>query len=290
MKKLQLLLLMGFILSVFFILNSVTAANTVGMNYPNTTAVTRIGGTINLNASLDTNSANVTNITFYRRANSHSGAWTAIGSVVNTSAQQTLNWVLSFNTATVIDDRNHEFNATGYNITNGAITSAVASNISIDNGVPTVTFSSTSLANNENRQPGQTFAIAIDADSTIGIINCTIAFTAPGATNVILTASANACSDTALTSTNFTLPNGVFTYTITAYDDNGNGTASSSRQLSIAGGGGGGSTSGGASPRSTPPSTTPPSTTPSGSGSIGEKISSLFDAIGNFFRKLFNRD
>ncbi len=289
MKKTNILLLGLFALSFLFLISMVSAANTVMMNYPNTTNANRIGGTINLNASLDTNSFNVTNMSFYRRANTDTGAWTLIGSTINTSAQQTLNWVLSFATTSVIDDRNHEFNVTAYNKTGSVISTVLASNISIDNGVPTVTFSSSSIADNENRQPSQVFTIGIDADSTIGIMNCTIAF--DGGASVFLAGSGNACSDAALTDANWSLTTGIHTYTIRAFDDNGNSTLSSSRQLAIAGASSGSSNGGGGSSNAVVPSTvtTTGSTASVGSSNtIGQSISNFFSAIANFFRNLFN--
>ncbi len=220
MKKQQLLYGIISLLVIMSMIGFASAANTITLLSPAQDQFTS-GSTFLLNTSLDTNSANVTNVTFYYKTDG--GAWTLIGRVINTSAQQ-----LAFNrtfASTALTDRNNmTFNATGANITGAIITEDTSTGVQINNGVPTVTFSSASIGSSGQVRISDSFTLGIDADATIGINNCTVAM---NSVTIALTATANACTSPFLAS-NFSIiqPSASeFTATFTATDDNNNATS-----------------------------------------------------------------
>ena len=262
------------------------AANTATLNYPSADLESATG-TIVVNATLDTNAVNLTNATFYYRIDNGgtATAWTTIGSqIVNVTADQT-EWNTTFDTTGIVDTINMTFNVTITDNEGRNITSDNNINISIDNGNPTATLASTSLAAATQLYLDTVFTLALDADSDIGIESCTAYF---GTTSGTVTASAEACSIATYTPGSFGLSGGDYTYYITATDDNGDATNSSSRTIQIFNtnslGGGGGSDV-----------TEPVDTTPT-NGVLENGVSApserfivwrIIDKFVNFFRNLF---
>jgi len=274
------------LLTLMFSFGFVMAANTATLNYPSADLESATG-TIVVNATLDTNAVNLTNATFYYRIDNGgtATAWTTIGSqIVNVTADQT-EWNTTFDTTGIVDTINMTFNVTITDNEGRNITSDNNINISIDNGNPTATLASTSLAAATQLYLDNVFTLALDADSDIGIESCTAYF---GTTSGTVTASAEACSIATYTPGSFGLSGGDYTYYITATDDNGDATNSSSRTIQIFNtnslGGGGGSDV-----------TEPVDTTPT-NGVLENGVSApserfivwrIIDKFVNFFRNLF---
>ncbi|MEK6878702.1 MAG: hypothetical protein AABY22_03795 [Nanoarchaeota archaeon] len=303
-----LLSLLAITLSTFF----VSGVNSVNFNTPNSTNI--IGGSaFILNATLDTNTNNLTIMRFYYRNNSDSGAWTLINSVTNTSAQQT-HYQLSWDTTTFWDDMNIELNVTGENVTGVVTTVDNVWNVSIDNGVPTASFASNNAQQFQSFQSSQPLTLGLAADNSRGIANCTIRMN--NGRNVTSSNGVNrgdSCFNGTVMASDFSITTaGEYTYTILAYDDNSNSTASSSRQLTIYFPGSGSSGGGGASSNTVKEPipgtevveavrTAQEQREETGVRGIGQKVSSIaksigngignvFKGIGDFFKGLFRRN
>lgn len=282
MKK----LLISALFFTFLFMSLITAQSVVTLDAPATDAVIT-GSTANLSASLNNNGDNVTTLRFYYRNDSHTGGWTLIDSVSNTSAQQ-IAFNITWDTTAFWDDNNIEFNVTAENSSGNIIlTTGLAANISIDNGLPTATYSSDSLEQygSFNIQGGS-FLLGLVADNTIGITNCTVTINS----NVItMTATDNVCSLSLLAS-NFSITTaGEYTYTIDAIDANNNHTNTTTRQFNaylLTGGGGGGGEE--PSEEIAQEETDPFASIASGRD-FKTSISDFFGGIMDFFRRLFSR-
>lgn len=221
-------------LFLLFSMPLILADNTVTLETPAASA--GITGTYVLNATVDTNSLNLTNATFYYKITG--GSWILIASVKNQSG-------LSFNytwvSTGIVDAENAVFNVTIQNESTGkgVITEDTSTGVDVDNGFPTATLSSSSLADNAKVTISSgVFDFSIDADSTIGITNCTFWI---GSSSLNIDSSGNACSDSVLTTNNFSgLSAGYYDYLITATDNNANKTNSSTRTIELVAQGGGG--------------------------------------------------
>lgn len=275
-------------ISLFFILvilsiGMVSAANAISMSPISSTS---ISGTVSINTTLDSNTLQITNVTFYYR-NDTSGSWIEIGTVNNITSNQT-----SFNTTwdstAVVDGNNYELNASMINITGDLLTSDVAISMILDNGLPTASYGSSSVATNTYVATTDSFTLAIAADSTIGISNCT--FTINGV-DVIVPTSSNACSSSLTAFSNFSISKiEDYTYTLTATDGNGNTTTTSSRILRMknpTGGGDSGSTTNIFNQGTKTEIKEVVSVAKEGFfKGMSNKISDFFKGIGDFFRRM----
>lgn len=289
-KLLSLLLLSVIMLSSFAF-----AANVLSIQAPQTN-VTKGGATVLINATFDTQSKNVSNMSYYYRA-SNDTVWTLIRAVYQSAggANDSITWNTTWDTTGLIDSRTYFINLTASNST-GITNSVVNASIRTDNGVPTSSLASDVPYEFQSFNDGVSWVVGLSADNTRGIINCTA--TSNGNT-IQLNGSSNSCTRT-ITNSDFSISTqNEYTFYLTAYDDNGNQTNSSSRQYSINFLTGGGLGSGGGSgsvavvtPVVNQPASSPVSDgTSDGTGeSIRTKISSFFSSIKNFFSNLFNRN
>lgn len=238
------------------------------------------------------NDTNITTVRFYFRNETGSGDWTLIGSVTNTTSNY-LDFNLTWDTTVLFDDRNIEINVTGENVDGTIVTFNFTSNIRLDNGVPTTTFSSDSIADLQDIQSTQAFSFGLSADQTIGITNCTVRMNGVA---VEIDGLTNGCLGLLFPS-NFSITiQGEYKYNITAFDDNSNSTASSIRTMTIyfpTGGGlsgGGGGTPAVSGAEEAP---APIGTEQAFLGDVATKgksaIQNFFQNIADFFRKLFRR-
>ena len=269
-----------------FSFSFVLGANAITLNTPAASASIS-GTTYILNGTLDTNTINITNATFYYKIDS--GSWVEIGSVVNTTVGQ-LNYTYSWDTSSIVDTSNMTFNISAINTTGVQVTTDTSTGVLINNGVPTATYASTSLATATQLYLDTSFTFAVDADNTIGIENCTYYI---GSTTKTVTASGEACS-TAYTPSSFGVTTaGDYSYLITVTDDNGNQTNTSSRTIQIYGtntNSGSGGTGIIQSVDNTPTNIDATTGTGAGAGTTTTESNvfvRFFSAIGNFFTKLF---
>jgi len=241
-----------------------------------------IGGVYTLNATLDTNGFNITNVSFYYKIDA--GSWVMIGSLLNVTAQQT-DFTVSFTSTSIPDEINMTFNTTGRNDTGFSKEDNISTGVYIDNGAPTATYGGDSLlASTKIYQSGGSFIISTASDSTIGIRNCTIWF---GTNTAVITASSNQCNNTMYPG-NFSLAGDTdYTYLIQVRDANGNTTNTSGRLITIYPGdstssGAGGLVSGEPVIDGTPTGDGAPTPTQPNA------IVRFFQAIANWFRNLFS--
>jgi hypothetical protein len=280
-KKIGLLIGVLFLFSLPLIL----AANSVTLDSP--AANEEMVGAFILNASVDTNTERLENATFYYKVTG--GSWTLIAEVSNyTDTDFNYTW----DTTGIVDALNMIIAVNVTNSTHTFNTSDTSTGVDIDNGVPTATHSSISLADSGKVTIDADFTLGIDADSTIGIQNCTFWV---GSNSLDVTATSNACSHS-VTTGNFSITAaGYYNYTITARDANGNETNTSSRRIEIVPlGGGGGKQTTVQTTTEEPVVTDTTVDTPSEGffsrtiGTIGSSISNFFSSIGNFFKNLFS--
>ena len=209
-----------------FLLTLVSSANTVTLDLP-ANDVRVSGATYILSASLDTNTFNITNATFYYQT-SGSSTWTLIGSTLNDSVTQ---FNLTWDTTSFTDDANFTINATLSNETK-VTTTDTSTNIGINNTSPTASFGSDTFANASRFSVDNQFIISITTDSN-GIDNCTVYSTT---TTKSITASANSCSAT-YTPNDFSFANDQnYNITVEVFDGNGDVINSSTRWLTVTGG------------------------------------------------------
>lgn len=282
MKKTLLLVMLSLVLFT----GLVSAANTVTLITP--AASESISGTSYfLNATLDSNSLTLNNATFYYRLSG--GSWVEISSIVNETA---ISFNITFDTTALIDAINVSFNVTVRNAT-AFVTQDTSISVAIDNGNPTATLSSGSLADNSDLIKGiTTFTMGLDADSTIGINNCTISF---GGNLVQIAAVGNQCNATMLTNANFSVTDLTFyTVFVTARDANGDETNSVSRtfKLTDPGGTGGGSSGGSSSTTTTQDDTKEDISTGASSVSGADSTSkdNIFSRFFSWLKNIFSRN
>lgn len=233
------------LLGLVFLIGLVSAANTVNITAPLSDNIT-LSGTITITTELDSNSIDLGNATFYYKIDT--GSWVQIGSqVVNVSANQTL-FNTTWATTSIVDTSNMTINVTITTAAGASATSDASTNVSIDNGNPTASLSTSSLSAGTQLYLDTAFTLGLAADNTIGIESCTYYFTNSNGTitSSSVAASGEACSQT-YTANNASLLGGDYSYVIQATDDNADATNSSSRSISIfntntLGGGGGSST------------------------------------------------
>jgi len=222
------------VLSLFMFASFVSAANTVTLITPAANA--RANTTTQLlNATLDTNSLNLTIAEFFYTA---AGVNTTIATVTNSTA-------LNFNTTwdtSAIDDINNI--VVWVNITNNTYTNDFtgsmdsSTGVDIDNGFPTATLTSSSIQSVYTAASDDYFTFGLNADNTIGISSCLAYFTdveTSAVSSYSISASGNACSSTSLVPATIGLTKGqTYNSLIQATDGNGNQTNSSVRILKVA--------------------------------------------------------
>jgi len=213
-------------LLVLFLIGIVSAAgNEVTLLTP-AASETISGATYILNSSVDTNTLNLTNATYYYSIDGTT--WVYITSLLNTTSELIFN--TTWDSTGVVDSIGLTFNVTIAN-ESGVVTTGTSATVNIDNGEPTATWASSSPANDFNILNMDTFTAALDADSTIGIENCTVTINSQTQS---ITGVGEACSATYNLRSSFEVTTaGTYAWTITAIDANGNETASSSRNLKV---------------------------------------------------------
>ena len=235
------LFLASFLFSVFLI-SMVSSANTALIT-PATNGMLN-GSTFNISVSLDTNSLNYDNASFYYRVNS--GVWQVIGNDSNgtgnpSATNFSIIWsVTGFEDSETVYDINVTFtNATlkSSSAADNNVNTTTAVNLFVNNGNPTAALASNHIHNNYQVGKTDTFVWAINADNTIGIKNCTIIAQNTQNNSIIkgiMTATSNACSNNTDSATTLGLPVGsTYLLYVQAGDANGNKTNSSSRILKV---------------------------------------------------------
>jgi len=224
MKKMLILLWFGILLCLPIIL----AANTVTLVTPAQDASIS-GSTYKLNATLDTNTLNLTRATFYY--DTGSANVTIANNVSNFSATS---FNVTWDTTGIVDVNNYVIWVNVTNETGVPQTTDSSTGVDIDNGNPTATWSSSSIVNNQQTLGSDSLTFGLAADSTIGISSCSIICT--DATNSSVsstgtTVSANACTNST-TLASFPLPSKrAYNCVVQATDGNGDKTNSTSRLL-----------------------------------------------------------
>lgn len=261
--------LMG--LSLLLLLPLLNAANTVTLVTPAQDA-TVSGATYLLNATMDTDTSNSTNMSFYYRVTTAS-TWTLIGFQANTSMQDT-QFNISWDSTGIVDDNGLVFSA---NATNGSailVSSDTSTGVKIDNGAPTASLANNMIHNNYKIGSGDNFVIAIDADNSRGVDNCTVYFVdtqTAAVTTQTISASSNACSTTYTDTTAGLTEGQKYNIIVGVNDGNFDQTNASSRLLSFVSAGG-----------SLPSSQAITVTTPTTSNNIIQKF---IDWVKSLFRR-----
>ncbi len=277
MKKPSNIFLGFFLISVLLLsLTLVSSANTATLANPAANA--RVNTTTYiLNATLDTNTVNLTSATFFYNTG---GANTTIGVANNVTA---VLFNFSWDT-TAIDDINGL--TVWVNVTNETNMSDSATldsslGVDVDNGLPTATIGSSAFTNNTAQILNTTFTFVIDADNSIGISSCQLYTTSYGTgtvTKTAVSAGANACTTSTSPETLSLSAQDQYDILLEATDGNGNQTNSSARQLVVtafSGGGGGGGNG--------------DTTTDDGAiADVGNAISSFFTGVGDFFTSVID--
>ena len=233
------LFLTSFLFALFLISLVQATTNVASFISPNNTGYMKTA-TQNISFILDANNNNFDNASFYYTSDGEN--WVVIGNVSNKTANA-LVWSTTFSTTGFLDsDSIYQFNISMTNQTyqSGmaaatAGTNALSSNISVDNGQPTATFYVSQFQNSYSARKNDIFKWGLDADSTIGITNCSLIFINTGNNSMVtrnIVSSGNSCSNETSTPTNFGLPLGeTYTARIQATDANGNSTNSTDRTL-----------------------------------------------------------
>lgn len=291
------------ILSVFLfvVLTSfVSAVNSLTFNSPSN-AGTINGTLLGLNASLDTNSANITNISYYYRNNSGAGDWTLIAEFnISDSSIAIDGFNTTFDTTSLYDTFDLEFNVTTRNSTGTVMNWSLIGNITIDNGRPTATLSTNTITNTDDIRNPASFIIGLASDTTIGIRNCTVNMN--GVKIDIISSNNVSCEGTFIPS-NFSITSeGNYAFNVTAIDGGSNITNSTSRVITIyfstnVGGLGGAASSVVIQPEDaevegdvvSPDGTTQTTVGTGAPSTEGNFIMRFFRSIGDFFRRLFTR-
>lgn len=217
-----------------FLIGVVSAANTVTLYLPGNNDVIS-GSSYQLNASLDTNTLNLTKANFYYSTDSGS-TWTAIA--LNVTNSTPTNFTTTFDTTSLVDQNDTIFNVTVTNQTWVKFTENDSQGVDIDNGNPTASLSISNIHDGYKVGSGDVFTLGLSADTTIGINNCTAVFTNQNDGTVVkehnIGVSGNACSNSSLTLSNVGLTQGeIYDVLIIAEDQNGDTTNSSSRTLNV---------------------------------------------------------
>ncbi|MEK6880673.1 MAG: hypothetical protein AABY22_13735 [Nanoarchaeota archaeon] len=271
------------ILFIFIIL-MVSAANTVTLNLP--AANQSVSGSYVLSASLDTNSFNLTNGTFFYDTGT---ANVTIGITANDSATQ---FNFTWATTGIVDVDNYVIWVNITNNTNREFTGGfdASTGVDIENGAPTTTLASNHFSDLTNVRNDSTFTVAADADSTRGVSSCVVYFvstrTAITDNASTIAPSSNACSTTYTVSTIGGLQGGESYNVFLEYaDGNSNKTNSSSRVLVFRDTQGAIVQGGGVeSPRENVLATVRNIGT-----NISNSVRNFVSSIKNFFSNLFNR-
>ena len=165
MKSKQ-LLLTAFVLALFLV-SSVSAATTLVAPITGAT----VGG---LNVVLNVTSTDVLNpgsallnVTFYAQSTlTANSTWARIGQVLNFNTTALNNTFTRFNTTTIEDASNYQFNVTIANST-GVFATTVNTGITVDSGVPTTPTLTSPTNNNINTSKGTTtFSADVNDAST----------------------------------------------------------------------------------------------------------------------------
>lgn len=234
------ILLLSFLF--LFSFGVVAAANTPTLDFPAQDASIS-GSSYNLSVSLDTNTKQYKNATFFYDDGSSN---TTIGTNVSDGESAT-EFNYTWDTTALVDVDDYVIWANITNQTGDAtLVRDASTGVDIDNGNPTSSFSSSSFSDNLHLVKDTNFTSAIDADSSIGISSCNLYFTNENSVvekKQSVSATANACSTSTTAETLGLSVNEAYTVVMEATDGNGNSTNSSSRTLvvtpSAAGGGGG---------------------------------------------------
>lgn len=216
------------LVSVLLVLSMmmVSAADTITLINPAQDASIS-GSTYILNATLDSNTLNLTSAEFFYDDGSSNTSIAIVTNVTNTLFNTT------WDTTAIndVDDLTVWVNVTDY--VGAAETMDSSTGVDIDNGNPTAGFSSATIHNNAQKYETQIFTIGLAADNTIGISSCIIFLTdrdTSSVTSATTTTSANACSNTTLSPSALSLVAGHgYNFLVQATDGNGDQTNSSSR-------------------------------------------------------------
>lgn len=266
-----------FILPLLFLIGMISAATTL----ISPAVSTYSSGTISmLNCSTALPAA--LNVSFYRSASTGGASTTLITNVVNDTAGDTI-FNTTWDTTAVTDAQLYNFTCKAFNATASETSAGVVAYI--NNGVPTASWGTGSIADASNVLNMDDLTFATLADSTIGVKNCT--FTLNSATKQ-MDATSNACSGTVnLRSTFEVLTAGTYSYNFYVTDYNGNSTTSANRTLGvlITPGGGGIPTVG--IPSTTGPGIIQQTAYGEGGTGGGNWFTNFIDSIVNFFKNLF---
>ncbi len=271
-----------FLLSALCLVSFVSSTDILEFRNPTVDEILT-GTTQQLNMTIDASTI-TWNVTW--AYNQSSATLTNIEVVSNTSPSQD-NYNASWDTTALEDDVNYCLNITSRNVSNTVISSNLTCGLWIDNGNPTSSFNSSMFSNNLALVLDTTFNVAISADDTLGLDNCTVYFTETTSPFTVssqaVTAGGNACILTTDAETQSLNANMNYDIVMEAHDANNNKTNSTSRTLIVtvtsAGGGGGSSVT-----------TTDDGLTLPGAGAvsgIGESIANFFRGIADFFKGLF---
>lgn len=266
-----------FILSFVFLFSFslVSAANTITLDTPAQDASIS-GSTYTLNATLDSNTQTITNVTFFYDDGSSNTTIGTNNTASGTATEFTFTW-----DTTAINDVNNLIVWANASNSSGSYTNLDSSTgVDIDNGNPTATLSSSTFATEAEVNTEETFNVGLDADASIGISSCLVYYT-NDITNEISTqsvsASANACSTSTTPSDQSLAEGDSFTVVMEATDGNSDKTNSSSRILRISSSGGGGN-----------PGVSVQQTIKGAAGETTNILSNIFNKIINFFKNIFS--
>ena len=227
-----LLLLTTLLLSLSFI----SAANTLTFNTPVT------GGDVStdtqvVNASLDTNTLSIMNVSYWYAIATAPTTWIFIKNVSligNKTDNFNITWDASSATLGV-DDNYYVLNATAWNTTDYVTGDNIS--INLNNGNPTATLSSSTIHNNYIAGKDDPFVIGLAADSTIGISFCNASFINTRNSSIVkiteLTVSSNACSNTTVRANGLLAEGESYLMSVEATDGNNDKINSSTRLLKV---------------------------------------------------------
>lgn len=251
-------------------LTFISAANTITLDIPAASAT--VGGSLVLSASLDTNTLNITNASFFYRIGA--GSWVTINNSVGNLTLTVFN--VTFDTTSIVDVDDMTFNVSVHNSTSSDISQDVSASVTINNTSPSVTFSSSTFSNEDGYVSGRQFVVGTSTDSN-GLDWCNV--TVEGSSQ-IFAAAANACSSSAFSPSTFSLSAGtLYTLTMEVFDGN-NDTTSITRSIYV-------DTGGGMTDVTDDDSTTPRDT--SSGETKTNPVKAFFQSIADFFRRLFSR-
>jgi len=228
-----------FLFAFVFSLSLVTSATEINITAPvNATSVSGSSYNLTSNFTEPALESLIGNVTFYYQP--YAGAtinstWTLITTVENVTENQT-QFYYSWDTTTIIDNDNITINATAKNY-DGSVNSTQIRQITIDNGNPSPTLSSDSFASvtdGYNAKKTQTLTLGTSTQAK-GILSCLIYCTDLQNSTVYsttATASANTCSNSTMTVSNFPLFEGKsYNCLVQETDRNSDSGNSSTRRL-----------------------------------------------------------